>query len=98
MDDQNNPGGGVPTDQGGGQTPPATGQPAETPVDTVAGDTGSAAPQEEKCVTCGSSASGGTCTACGQGVITCSCTPSGSTQGGSDTAMGGSEPQGAPVM
>lgn len=89
MDDQNNPGGGAPTDQGG-QTPPATDQPAETPVTQP----------EEKCVTCGNSASSGTCVPCGQGTVSCTCTPSGGSQPqGSGPVMGGGEtPQGAPAI
>lgn len=94
MDDQNNPVGGAPTDQGGGQTPPAADQPAEAP----AADTGGAA-VEEKCVTCGNQASGGNCVACGQGVVTCTCQPAGGSEpSGSGPVMGGGEPQGAPVM
>lgn len=37
---------------------------------------------EEKCVTCGGPASGGTCIACGQGEITCTCQPASPSQGG----------------
>ena len=90
MDDQNNPGGGAPTDQGG-QTPPVTDQPA-APVDT--GST----PQEEKCVTCGSAASGGSCVPCGQGTASCTCTPSGGSQPPSGSDVGGEQPQGTPTM
>ncbi len=93
MDDQNNPGGSAPTNDQSGQTPPAD-QPVETPVSTP-GDVGSAAPQEQKCVTCGNSASGGTCMACGQGEVTCSCTPASSGGGMGSPVPGG---EGAPAV
>lgn len=82
MDDQNNnPGSGTPSEPTAAPSTPvqpeaavpdqaAQSEPAVEPAAPAA------QPQEEqKCVTCGNAASGGTCSACGQGEITCTCTP-----------------------
>lgn len=67
MDDQNNnPGGTAPSEP---TTPPMAGQPT------------SDMPTEQKCVTCGNVASGGSCVTCGMGEVNCTCAPS-SGQGG----------------
>lgn len=47
------------------QTPPMGDQPVSEPVQ----------PAQEKCVTCGNTASGGTCVPCGQGQVSCTCPP-----------------------
>lgn len=70
---------------------PSTSEPA-----APAGDQGGAVPSasepqsqpqaDQKCVTCGNSASGGNCVACGQGEITCTCQPN-SSQGESAPAV-----------
>lgn len=44
-------------------------------------------PQEQKCMTCGTTASGGNCVACGQGEVSCTCPPAtGGEQGSSEPA------------
>ena len=48
-------------DQGG--TMPSTSEPQSQPQ------------SDQKCVTCGNAASGGSCVACGQGEISCTCQP-----------------------
>lgn len=60
--------------QGGGDAPVS--DPTAAPTDQ---------PVEQKCVTCGSTSSGGTCVACGQGEVTCTCNPA----GGNPSAEGG---------
>lgn len=55
------------------------------------GDQPTAAPAE-KCVTCGNTASGGNCVACGQGEVSCTC-PQPSPEGG----QGGGPAQGGPM-
>lgn len=87
MDDQNNPGGNAPSEPVAGApsepaAPPAQPMPSNEP----------AAP--EKCVTCGGSGSGGVCTACGQGDISCTCQPGAPTggQGGPASEPGGNPP------
>ncbi len=89
MDENQNTGGGAPTDdQGGSQTPPAADQPQGMPTETPAAG--------QTCVTCGKAASGGTCVACGQGEVSCSCQPASGGTGGSPA--GSETPQGAPAV
>ncbi len=90
MDDQNNP---TPTPNPAPVMPePASpqgeqGEPTFTPP----------AAESQKCVTCGNSASAGNCMACGQGEVSCTCTPTGGTPtGGSMPPPVGGEP--APVV
>ena len=87
MDDQtNNPGGTAPSEP----TTPAPSEPVTPPAEPAAPVAAPAA--EEKCVTCGGPAAGGTCSACAQGEISCTCQP----MGGPSTPSG--EPGGnAPV-
>lgn len=98
-----------PTASGMPSTPPAVepavAEPAAAaePV-AAAGDQGGAIPSasepqsqpqaDQKCVTCGSAASGGNCVACGQGEITCTCQPNAPQGGPSSPAgeAGGSTP------
>lgn len=83
MDDQtNNPGGTPPSDP---TTAPAPSEPV-TPAESVPVQSEPAVPSaepaapvaaEEKCVTCGGPASSGTCSACNQGELSCTCQPAG---------------------
>ena len=79
MDDQtNNPGGIPPSDP----TTSAPSEPVTPPAEPVVPSAEPVAPvatpaTEEKCVTCGGPASAGTCSACAQGEISCSCQPAG---------------------
>lgn len=67
MDDQNSGNTGV------GDSPLGGGAP--TPTADQGGTPPAAEPMEQKCVTCGNSASSGNCVACGQGEASCSCVP-----------------------
>ena len=107
MDDQTNYPGGTTPPQAGPVTPAAA-EPAPIQSEPTAPSAGPAPeaatppasmpqPQpEEKCVTCGGPASGGTCSACGQGEISCTWQPASPT-GGQGQPMGGpSSPSGEP--
>lgn len=95
-DNQNNNSG----NQGGAPSEPMSNMPmggadtAPESTPTPAADPQSmpqpAPQQEQKCVTCGNAASGGTCVACGQGEISCTCQPA---SGG----MGPGPSQGTPA-
>ena len=74
MDDQNNQGGTAPSEPTAPAAEP-TPIPSE-PAAPVSEPTPQSAPQpEEKCMTCGNTASGGNCVPCGQGELSCSCGP-----------------------
>lgn len=83
----------------GGNPPSEPSQPtgAEGGSGDMAGTPVSSATPEQKCVTCGNAASGGSCVACGQGEVTCTCTPQ---SGGGMPPSGGQPPQegGAPAL
>lgn len=69
MDDQNNnPGGTVPSEP----TTPAAEPTTPEPAPTVPGP---APVTEQKCLTCGNTASDGNCVVCGQGETACTCPP-----------------------
>lgn len=80
---QNQPASESTTPTPGGE-PQATGeQPGSQPSQPTAGGETTAPPQ--KCVTCGNATSGGTCVACGQGEVTCTCPQA---QGGAGSTSG----------
>ncbi len=68
-----------------GGTPPVT-EPASTEPTQ----------QEQKCVTCGNAASAGNCVACGQGEVSCTCTPAQGGQGPTTPPEGGEMGGGTP--
>lgn len=75
MDDQNNnPGGNAPSEPTAGvpATPPAAEPTAPEPAPEPQPE---ATVAEQKCVTCKNTSNGGTCVACGQGEVTCTCQP-----------------------
>ncbi len=79
MDNQNNPGGSAPSEPVAPTTEP-TPAPSEPVTTEPVTPEPIPAPMPqlvpgEKCVTCGGPALGGTCTACGQGEISCICQP-----------------------
>ena len=97
MDDQNNPGGNVPSEP----TVQAPSEPAAPPAEPAAPV--SAMPESqpgEKCVTCQNAASGGNCIACGQGEVTCTCPPAAPVggQGQAEPTQGGGDAPSAPAV
>lgn len=90
MDDQNNnPGGGAPSEPAAPAPEPQTAEPASMPAEPVAEPAPQSAPAadqpqaEQQCTTCGNAASGGNCVACAQGEANCTCPPAAPSAGGS---------------
>lgn len=89
MDDQNNNLGGTTPSEGATSDVPPTPTQSEPTQEPATSTSGPQPQPEQKCVTCGNAASGGSCVACGQGEITCTCGPA---QGGPASPIGEQSP------